>query len=109
MSASPQDDRAAELWDLFSEAVERDSVGRRALVERVRRDWPEMAQELDEMLDASGDHSALAIEAKLQGTVDPAEMEGTVAGPYRLLRRIGGGGMGSGRNNLLKTGGKRQK
>ena len=94
MSTSPQDERAAQLWDLFSEAVGRDPVGRQELVERVRRERPEMAQELDEMLDASGDHAALAIEAKLQGTADQAEMEGTVAGPYRLLRRIGGGGMG---------------
>ena len=46
------------------------------------------------MLEASGDEAALAIESKLMTSVSAGDASGTMAGPYRLQRRIGAGGMG---------------
>ncbi len=94
MSEESREDRIAELWRLFAEAEELAGAERRVLVDRVHTEQPWLASELEEMLEASGDEAALAIESKLMTPVSASDASGAMAGPYRLQRRIGAGGMG---------------
>jgi serine/threonine protein kinase/tetratricopeptide (TPR) repeat protein len=93
-SGSEGDDRVAELWRLFAEAEGLAGAERRVLLDRVRAERPGLASELEDMLEASGDEAALAIESKLVTSGTAGDASDTMAGPYRLRRRIGGGGMG---------------
>ncbi len=94
MSDSDREGRIVELWRLFAEAEDLTDAERRNFVDGVRAERPKLALELEDMLEASGDEGALTIESKLMPTESAGDASGTMAGPYRLQRRIGAGGMG---------------
>ena len=94
MSDPRRVDRIAELWRLFAEAEELVGAERRIYVDRVRAQRPGLASELEDMLEASGDEAALAVESKLMASDSADDASGAMAGPYRLQHRIGAGGMG---------------
>jgi eukaryotic-like serine/threonine-protein kinase len=95
--------RAARLAEWFDRAVELDAADRRRFCEAVRREDPELAAELDSLLtahDTPGGLDGLA-ERVLPGLMDGLAQalgqpvpEGSIVGRYRILDRLGEGGMG---------------
>lgn len=94
MKGADLDDRIGDLWHLFARALELSGTERDDFILRVRDERPSLASELEDMLSASGDEAALAIESKLLTAGPEGDAAGIMAGPYRLLRRIATGGMG---------------
>ena len=78
----------------FLAAVDLDAAARLAYLDRVRRDEPELFDELRSLLRHDADPPcALETGGAVRGTRLEPEA-GAVIGAYRLLRRIGEGGMG---------------
>lgn len=85
------------LPELFYEALELDERGRGALLDRLRREEPDLANELARLL-AAPEAAPSPIDGgpELPAGLDPAgdEILPERVGPYRLLRQVGRGGMG---------------
>lgn len=96
----PSDDPAVDrrALELFDELVEMPPAERQATLALVRAGDPELAERVSALLSADATGSPLlgAREVPRSGTVPRGEqgMPGTLLGPWRLLRRIGQGGMG---------------
>jgi serine/threonine-protein kinase len=89
--------RWAELAALFDELVELASAQRASRLGEIARDDPTMAAELAALLDADEDGNALLdadASSVVPGLRDDAAPSDRRAGPYRLLRPLGEGGMG---------------
>ncbi|MHC4743512.1 MAG: protein kinase domain-containing protein, partial [Planctomycetota bacterium] len=92
-------DKPKEIKTIFAEALERQTVEERAAyLDKACADDPDLRSEVEELL-KSHDHAGSFLEFEdlnPQITLDqppPSEREGTVIGPYKLLERIGEGGM----------------
>lgn len=96
--------RDAQRWNevaaLFDELVELPSLERAHRLARITRDDAALADEIIALLDADGvdggvldDGVSAAVPELLGEMLDTAPADG-MAGPYRLLREIGEGGMG---------------
>ncbi len=88
---------------VFAQALELDGELRRAHIRRELRDEPELLEEALELLALSETpDDALAEEAGVCGPLmeegwhgeRETQLQGSVVGPYRLLRELGRGGMG---------------
>ncbi len=90
---------AGNLADLFAEAHELPPAERESLLERLRRERPDLAARLGELLDAAAAADSLLDQgvaglAPEGGHTDEDDALPSHIGPYRLLREIGRGGMG---------------
>lgn len=84
----------SRVGDLFADALERPPGERNAWLARVCADEPEVRSEVASLL-AAHDGPELDIEAGLLGSEPEAQgLAGTPIGPYRLVERLGRGGMG---------------
>src|SRR5688500_6807609 len=97
--------------EIFLRALEcRDPAARSALVDEVCREEPELRDQVQSLLDASDQAGSFldrpAAVPGATGTFDPGraaetapappgEYVGMMIGPYKLLRQIGEGGMGT--------------
>ncbi len=83
-----------QLWqrlrDCYSAAIEQEPEHWPALIRQAAAENPELGQELAALLTAHREAADFLIPAQL--TVDP--LVDTTIGPYRLLHRLGAGGMG---------------
>jgi serine/threonine-protein kinase len=88
--------RWAALQPIFEQAIELPGAERASLLERVRRDHPDLFTDLDALL---GHHDDVIEQRFLEaGPLTSAEAPahaGQLLGPYTLVSPIGGGGMGS--------------
>ena len=87
------------LQALFDEAVELEGEARAAFIERACGDDSALREALEDLLAADRRRTlrpgyAIDDEATVKPGLD-ADLEGTELGAYRLLRRIGAGGMGT--------------
>ncbi|MBI4880064.1 MAG: SUMF1/EgtB/PvdO family nonheme iron enzyme [Planctomycetes bacterium] len=90
-------ERQERLKDLYLAALERDEAGRKAFLAEACRDEPALLEQVEALLGAGAEASAFFAR--------PAEFPGAAQaepglpferlGEYRLLRRIGAGGMGA--------------
>jgi hypothetical protein len=93
-------ERWRQVNDLFHAAAGLDTAGRRRLLLDAGRTDPELAAEVQSLLtahDSGGqllDQPVWAVDPHLILDEDDALQPGTVAGPYRIVREIGRGGMG---------------
>jgi serine/threonine-protein kinase len=88
-------DRWKTLQPYLDEALDSDDVGRKALLERLRAQDPELADQLQHLL---GNHAAAENEGFLQQPASDlfnAPLAGQHLGAWTLLEPIGEGGMGS--------------
>ena len=92
-SGAPADwDRLAELYEQVQDGS---AAERQIVLEEARRSSPELAAELEGMLDATPTAAGLEIEARFRVTESTPSMEpGTRLGPWQLLRFLARGGMG---------------
>ena len=100
-------ERWKQIRDLFDAAVERSQEERTAFLQQACGPDQELRGEVDSLLDAHAGSSRLMAQpaaalaaasllSVLPRTARPEEaMEGRRLGPYKILRRIGSGGMGS--------------
>src|SRR5205809_128393 len=82
---------------IFLEAIEKPSEAERAaFVARVCRGNPQLQAEVQVLLRAHQESGDLldAPDAVIPTLVQPAEQPGSQIGPYKLLEKIGEGGMG---------------
>jgi serine/threonine protein kinase len=89
-------DRWRQIDEVFAEALERSPAERAAFLDAACAGDPEMRLEVERLL-AADESSATFLErpaSELLGLVPELEA-GERLGPYRLLRRLGGGGMGT--------------
>ena len=90
-------DRWQRIEDLFHVLLECDDEKRHAILLRDAGDDPTLIEEVSAMLAAERADRGLALESFLLHEVDDAAIDpgaGSVIGPYRLIERIGHGGMG---------------
>jgi eukaryotic-like serine/threonine-protein kinase len=90
-------ERWHEMDRLFAEALERPLAERPAFLDEICAGDPDLRRELERLL-AADDEAAAFLErpaGELLGLALDDREEGGQLGPYRLLRRIGGGGMGT--------------
>jgi serine/threonine protein kinase len=89
------------LWErldgVFAEALERPPAQRQAFLDEVGRDDPALRQEVERLLAADQAETGFleTPPGELLGLALDEREEGGNLGPYRLLRRIGSGGMGA--------------
>ena len=87
------------IQEIFFKAAEVPPFKRNAFLERVCNEDAKLRSEVESLLraDAAGDSAiAAAIESEISALLDDdASLVGTRMGPYRLLKEIGRGGMGS--------------
>ena len=91
-----QPDRFKQLEQLFHQALERPESQRVAFVERVCAGDAELRREL-ELLLAHDEHATRSLLKPAQTAFsreDPLSLSGKTVSHYRVLERIGGGGMG---------------
>ncbi len=91
-------ERFARLEAAFDQALDLDPADRVALLKSLRSDDPQLAAELEALLRATEDsHSFLdePPDAGAQSDMTPPAQPGERMGPWRLLKQIGQGGMGS--------------
>ncbi len=74
------------LASLFERVVDLDVAARRAAIETACADRPDLAREIEALLAAHDQHASADDE--------PATSVGTTVGAYRLVEKIGAGGMG---------------
>ncbi len=87
-------DRWAQLETIFFQALDQDPSQRSAFLDETCEDDADLRAEVEAMLDAHEDDAPLHLEEKLvQTKAQPIPM-GADIGPYRLIKRIGQGGMG---------------
>ena len=92
-----QPERWRRIDRIFARALELPPEERQAFVDETCGDDPDLRRELGRLLDAD-ERSATFLErpaGELLGIPRAGEEDGYLLGPYRLLRRIGGGGMGT--------------
>ncbi len=84
------------LRDLFARAEELEGVEREELLRAVGRRDPDLARELEELLAAGARADSLLERSPydLETIADPVSLPVEI-GPYRILREIGRGGMGT--------------
>ncbi|HEX2645002.1 MAG TPA: serine/threonine-protein kinase [Thermoanaerobaculia bacterium] len=89
------------LWkrldEVFAEALERPPAQRQAFLDEVSRDDPALRDEVERLLAADQAETSFleTPPGELLGLALDELEEGGSLGPYRLLRRIGSGGMGA--------------
>ena len=83
--------RLARVEDLFHRAADLPAAERELLLEPVRRSDPELAAEVERLLARADGGRDLSAVGALLPTTDASD---SLVGPYRLLERIGQGGMG---------------
>jgi len=91
------DERWQLLNTLFSEAVTLDADERAAFIARYCANDPDLEAELSSMLaadDSNTAFSAVVVDAAASA-YSPSTFAGASLGPYRLIREIGQGGMGT--------------
>src|SRR5689334_2390208 len=93
-------DRWAQIKSVFSAALEQPVAERAAFITSQCRGDEALAQEVESLL-AAHDQAHSFIESPAFESagpafaLDPTEAVGQRIGPYRIIRRIGAGGMGS--------------
>ena len=93
-------ERWRQVNELFHAVLERDAAGRQAILEQTERADPALAAEVRSLLavhDSSDEfleQPAWAVAPDLAMGIDTTTRVGTMAGPYRIVREIGRGGMG---------------
>jgi serine/threonine protein kinase/Flp pilus assembly protein TadD len=89
-------ERFARLEEVFKAAVDRPAGEREALLAAVAREDPGLAAEVERFLAADGRAGRFLEDAIEAGAAGMVEGEiGRRLGPYRLVRELGRGGMGS--------------
>ncbi|MCG8457877.1 MAG: serine/threonine protein kinase, partial [Holophagales bacterium] len=91
-------DRWRRLEELFEQARERGPDARQALLDKSCAGDPDLRSELEAMLAAdegAEDHLDQLIGKAALGVTESSEAESRRIGPYRVLREIGRGGMGT--------------
>ena len=78
---------------LFDTLVEASPALQAAAIERLRAESPSLARRLEDMLAAEGETQAL-LDGGAAAIVAPVDPISQVIGPYRLVERLGAGGMG---------------
>jgi eukaryotic-like serine/threonine-protein kinase len=85
------------LTSLFREILEKDAPARTTLLGELRAQDPDMFRELKSLLDADDDENSIldgfAVDAV--DLDDLLSIDGSRIGPWRVIRRIGSGGMGN--------------
>ena len=85
------------LTTLFREILEKDDAARTAMLGKLRTQDPDMFREIKSLLDADTDESSIldgfAVDAI--DLDDLLSIDGSRIGPWRVIRRIGSGGMGN--------------
>jgi hypothetical protein len=93
-------ERWRQINDLFQAALERDGPGRQALLDATATTDPELVAEVRSLLavhhgsEGVLERPAWEVAPHLILDADAPLPQGAVAGPYRILREIGRGGMG---------------
>ncbi|MEM0984162.1 MAG: serine/threonine-protein kinase [Planctomycetota bacterium] len=90
---TPNEDRFQKLERLFAEAVELKAGARAELMARMRADDPDLAEELEKLVEAS-DITEPFPSLLAATTASDGDDAGTVIGPYEVLEPIGSGGFG---------------
>jgi tetratricopeptide (TPR) repeat protein len=83
------------IEELFNAAIELPEAGRTEFLDRACAGQPELRREVESLLTAESEGARAIPEAvgRLAASIEP-EGEGARVGPYRLLRKLGEGGMG---------------
>lgn len=91
-----------QLQALFDQAVQLQGDERKAFIDRLAKDDSSLAEELQDLLDADGDDTLspkpVGLDSDGAGPASdagPDQLEGVELGAYRLIRRVGSGGMGA--------------
>jgi predicted Ser/Thr protein kinase len=94
-------ERWRQINDLFHVAAERDAQGRRELLDQTAATDPELAAEVRSLLAMHEstaneflEQPAWAVAPTLAFDEDTTDRAGQMAGPYRIVKEIGRGGMG---------------
>lgn len=89
----------SRLQALFDEAVELQGEAREAFIDEACGDDASLREALEALLDADAKQTLkpdFSLDGQVTGDLElDAQLEGTELGAYRLLRRIGAGGMGT--------------
>jgi serine/threonine protein kinase len=85
----------SRVKEIFSAALEkRTPEERAAFLDDACRDEPELRQRVEKLLAAKQDENGNAVEATREHVGVPSDTIGSRIGPYKLLQRLGEGGMG---------------
>jgi tetratricopeptide (TPR) repeat protein/tRNA A-37 threonylcarbamoyl transferase component Bud32 len=96
LQATPEDWK--HLEDLFQQAADLPAIARAAFLDTACAGDPALREELESLLAAgatSEDLIALTVQNEAQSLLGTEDIAGSRAGPYRIVREIGRGGMGS--------------
>lgn len=99
-------ERWCRLEAALDEALDLDSEARERLLDRVGAEDPSLRHELEHLLHAEAsaplllegqalDHADALLRAELEASAPLSASAGELVGPYRLVREIGRGGMGT--------------
>ncbi len=93
---SLSDNDWADIERVYFQALELPESERAAFLDQECHDQPALAEEVRQLLDATGDQQALTIESELltENPLPQADRSGEEVGGYQLEERIGLGGMG---------------
>jgi eukaryotic-like serine/threonine-protein kinase len=85
------------LTTLFREILEKDAAARTTMLDKLRVQDPDMFREVKSLLDADTDENSIldgfAVDAV--DLDDLLSIDGSRIGPWRVVRRVGSGGMGN--------------